>query len=262
MTFSFNHLGNLGHLGNQMFQYAALLGFSKKHNTEFCIPHEGTFGKHYYTKLRSSIYDAFDINPKKGISTFPTVNEAHFHFDEELFNNPPHKNINLYGFFQTEKYFENVKEEVRNTFQFKEEYFGIAKEMRSQLSGEIISLHVRRTDYVNNPGHDVCELEYYERALKEVPDDCKVIIFTDDPEWVKVQEIFPDNRFFVSETDCPYTDMCLMTLCDYHILCNSSFSWWGAWLSKSKKVIAPKVWFGPALNHNIKDLYCDGWVVI
>ena len=97
-----------------------------------------------------------------------------------------------------------------------------------------------------------------------MPKDCTVVIvFTDDPEWAKVQELFPDDRFFVSETDCAYTDMCLMSLCDYHIIGNSTFSWWGAWLSSSKKVVAPKQWFGAPLEANdLSDLYCDGWVVL
>ena len=62
MTISFNHLGNLGHLGNQMFQYAALIGLGKKHNRQFCIPHRDAFGKAYYQELRSNLDDAFNID--------------------------------------------------------------------------------------------------------------------------------------------------------------------------------------------------------
>ena len=262
MSFSFNHLGNHGHLGNQMFQYAALVGLSIKHNRPFCIPHEGVFGKHYYQELRSNIYDAFEINPIKGISSYPTVNEPSFEFSQAFFENPPTQNINLLGFYQSAKWFAHASALVRKEFTFKQQYREIAEEMRKHLSGDVVSLHVRRTDYVNNANHDCVGLDYYEEALKLVPEDCKIIIFTDDPEWAKAQELFPDDRFFVSETNCPYTDMCLMTLCDYHIVANSSYSWWGAWLSNSKKVITPKTWFGPGLNHNTKDIYCDGWVIV
>lgn len=264
MTFSFNHMGNLGHLGNQMFQYAAIVGMSKKHNRKFCIPHKSTFGKAYYTQLRSNIYDAFDIQAHGyGVSRFATVNEEHFHFDERLFNRPPTRDTNLYGFFQSEKWFAHCKTDIRHAFTFKDEYNGLAEEMRAQLSGEIIALHVRRTDYLTDPNHKALGLDYYERALAEMPSECKVVIFTDDPEWAKVQELFPDERCFVSETDCPYTDMALMSKCDYHIIGNSTFSWWGAWLSSSKKVVAPKDWFGAPLGGNdLSDLYCDGWIVL
>lgn len=245
-----------------MFQYAMIVGMSVKHNRPFCIPHEDVFGKHYYIPLRSNIYDAFNINPTKGISSFPTITQRFFEFDEELFNNPPTQNVNFVGYFQTEKWFAHCKPTIRQEFTFKDQYSTLAEEMRRQISGEVISLHVRRTDYVNNKNHECVGLDYYEKALKEVPDNLKVIIFTDDAEWVKSQPLFPDERFFVSEINCPYTDMSLMSKCDYHIITNSSYSWWGAWLSSSKKVVAPRPWFGPNLNHNTKDIYCDGWTII
>jgi len=263
MTISFNYLGNLGHLGNQMFQYAALLGLSSKYNRKFCIPHKKTFGGAYYTELRSNIYDAFDINPIQGLSRFPTVEERQFHFDHKLFNEFPKEDVNLHGFFQSERWFAHCRGDVRRAFTFKPEYMDIAKEMRAQLSGDIIAIHIRRTDYLTNPNHEALGLDYYERALNFLPSDLTAVIFTDDPEWAKKQELFPDERFFVSETNCPYIDMALMSLCDYHIIGNSTFSWWGAWLSISKQVIAPRDWFGAPLGGNdLCDLYCEGWRVL
>lgn len=262
MNLSFNHIGNLGHLGNQMFQYAALIGLAKKHNRSIIIPPKDIFGKHYYTKLRSSIYDAFDINEAVGITDYPTLQEGHFHFNAELYKSLPESDLNLYGFFQTEKYFAEAREEILKAFTFKSEHMELAKFMRDQLSGPVIAIHVRRTDYVSNPNHDAVGLDYYEKALELVPNNIPVIIFTDDPEWAKIQPLFPDDRFLVSETDSAYVDMALMSLCDYHIIANSTFSWWGSWLSDSKKVIAPSKWFGPNLNHNTKDIYCDWWTVV
>lgn len=263
MTISFNYLGNLGHLGNQMFQYAALIGLSKKYNRKFCIPHHKTFGGAFYTELRSNLYDAFNIKPIQGLSRFPTVDEGQFHFNEHLFNNFPKQDINLHGFFQSDKWFAHAVDEVKEAFTFKPEYLDVAKEMRNQLSGDIIAVHIRRTDYLTNPNHKALGLDYYERALAELPLDCTAVIFTDDPEWAKSQELFPDDRFFVSETNCAYTDMALMSLCDYHIIGNSTFSWWGAWLSNSKQVIAPKDWFGAPLGGNdLSDLYCSDWKVL
>ena len=262
MTISFNYLGNLGHLGNQMFQYAALIGLSKKYNRQFCIPHQKSFGGAYYTELRSNLYDAFNIKPIQGLSRFPTVDEGQFHFNEQLFNNFPRQDINLHGFFQSEKWFEHAKDEVREAFTFKPEYMEVATEMRKHLSGDVIAVHIRRTDYLTNPNHEALGLDYYALALEALP-NLTSVIFTDDPEWAKEQELFPDERFFVSETDCAYTDMALMSLCDYHIIGNSTFSWWGAWLSNSKQVIAPKQWFGAPLGGNdMSDLYCDRWKVL
>ena len=93
----------------------------------------------------------------------------------------------------------------------------------------------------------------------EVP----VLIFSDDPDWCSKQELFADDRFLVAEGNSPYVDMCLMSLCEGHIIANSSFSWWGAWLADSKMVVAPSIWFGPNNSHlDIKDLYLDHWEII
>ena len=87
------------------------------------------------------------------------------------------------------------------------------------------------------------------------------MLFTDDPEWCLEQELFDSDRFLLSQSNEANVDMCMMSLCSHHIIANSSFSWWGAWLAKSQKVIAPKVWFGPSLgDKNTDDLYCKEWI--
>ena len=111
----------------------------------------------------------------------------------------------------------------------------------------------------------ILPLFYYEEALKQFDNDRTVIIFSDDPKWCYEQELFADDRFLVSDND-HLLDLCMMTLCSDFIIANSSFSWWGAWLSDSsnKKVIAPKKWFGPPLDqkNDTKDLYCSGWITL
>jgi hypothetical protein len=125
---------------------------------------------------------------------------------------------------------------------------------------ELISLHIRRTDYLTDSNFDCLSLDYYNSALKLLP-NLPVMIFSDDPNWCK--EHFTDDRFTISLSNNPHIDLCLMTICDYHIISNSSFSWWGSWLAKSKKTIAPQKWFsGEFENYNTKDLYLPGWILI
>ena len=263
MTFSFNEFGDKGRLANQMFQYATLMGLSQKNNTTFMVPPYESFGVKTNLVGHSNVVDAFGIELPVGYSKFPTYVEQQFHFDEVLFNDPHTQNINLLGWFQTEKYFKHIEEDVKKTFTFKPDWVEPAKEMRSMVEGEVISLHIRRGDYVGNSAHHSLEIPYYEEALSKLPAECTVIIFTDDPKWAMSQEAFASHRFLVSETDNAYVDMCLMTMCDYHINANSSFSWWGSWLSNSKKVIAPKKWFAGALaNNKMDDIYCEGWEII
>lgn len=260
---SFNHLGNNGHLGNQMFQYAATKGIAVKHGRDFMIPPTEVFGKHYYTKLRSNIDDCFDIICERGISDFPTVQEKGFGFDPELFENLPEGNVNLFGFFQSDKWFDHIKDEIKNDFKFKPEYESIATEVRDSFSENVAAIHIRRTDYVNNPSHNSQNENYFQLALNQIPGDCEVLIFSDDPAWCKKQSIFSSDRFLVSETDDAYIDLCLMTKCQYIITASSTFSWWGAYLSEAKTIVAPKEWFGPNNSHlETKDIYCSDWIVL
>ena len=126
-----------------------------------------------------------------------------------------------------------------------------------------IALHIRRGDFVwNNKNHPPLSLDYYKSALELFDSDREVIIFSDDTEWCKEQELFADDRFAVAEGGDQFYDLCLMSMCDDFIIANSTFSWWGAWLGNRGKVIAPKRWFGETLGHDTKDLYCEGWEVL
>lgn len=261
----FNRLGSYGRLGNQMFQYAALRGIAAKHGYEFSIP-PSDFDDPWRDHQLFEGFELYglDKNNIRFNNGFPKADEEHFHFNQELYENCQ-DNVDLFGYFQTEKYFEEISDEIKKDFTFKEEILSPAKEYRSQIdSEEVISLHVRRGDYVNQPWHGCCPLEYYEQALSMLDENLPVIIFTDDTDWALNEKMFESDRFYVSEGNSNLFDMCLMTLCDYHIIANSSFSWWGAWLSDSKKVITPERWFGSPLSeqNDIKDLIPDRWIKI
>ena len=191
------------------------------------------------------------------------VQESNFNFDETLFNTCEN-NVDLYGYFQSEKYFKHIENEIREDFTFNEDLIKSCKNLIINEVGstQIISLHIRRSDYVElHTFHPTLSMKYYAEALEQFP-ELPVFIFSDDPNWCMEQELFDGDRFLVSTNTSDF-DLCLMSMCHYHIIANSSFSWWGAWLSKSNKVISPKVWFGPSLpNHNTSDLYCNGWQII
>lgn len=263
---SFNNLGNLGRLANQMFQYASLKGIATNLGYDFCIPPKDVFGN-MDNNVRNSdvtIYDCFGLSEvKKSTIRNPLVQESGFHFDENIFNNCP-DNVDLFGYFQSEKYFKHIESDIRKDFTFNENLLEICNFFVEEnfSDTDIISLHIRRGDYVSNPNHPVQTLDYYKEALGKMP-DLPVIVFSDDHEWCKQQDLFSSDRFYVSEENSTDADLCLMSLCDYHIIANSSYSWWGAWLAKSEKVIAPKNWFGgDCVNKETKDMYCEGWEVL
>jgi hypothetical protein len=129
---------------------------------------------------------------------------------------------------------------------------------------EPVSLHIRRTDYISNPNHSSLGLEYYEKALRTFDKRATIVVFSDDPDWCNEQELFASDRFLVAEENSAYVDMCLMTFCKGHIIANSSFSWWGAWLSDSEQVIAPSGWFAGSNNEQMdtSDIVPKAWNVI
>jgi len=261
----FNHLGRMGQLGNQMFQYASLKGIASNRGFDYMVANNeevvvDSLGNRLYTEL----FNPFDINVKTGVLDGQFVQEPHFHFSEDLFNNCP-DNVSLMGYYQTPKYFNHIKDDIRYDFTFRPEILAPCQEMMEEMT-EPVALHVRRGDFITNvENHFNQGLEYYSAALKEFEKHREVIVFSDDPKWCSEQELFAPNNFLISENDNPYVDMCLMTMCSHFIIANSTFSWWPAWLStaEDKMVVYPKQWFGITgytKDHNVSDLFPSNWI--
>lgn len=260
---SFNSLGNLGRLGNQMFQFAALKGIARHREFDFCIPSPNIAGQ-IDLNVRSSdstIYNTFQLRDVRyRVSDYPVQQESTFNFDKDLFNNCQ-DNVDLFGYFQNENYFKHIEDEIRKDFTFKQETLKTCKEFLNNQ--EFISLHVRRGDYVKNPNHPLQLLEYYEEALTYFDTSLPVMIFSDDYQWCQSQELFASDRFYISENNTTEIDLCLQSLCSQHVICNSSFSWWGSFLADSKKTIAPKLWFsGDVSDKDTSGIYRENWIVI
>jgi hypothetical protein len=250
---TFLALGNYGRLGNQMFQVAATLAAASRAGAKACFP------------LGTSVQDAFELPDceflKDSRPNFEYV-EKSFEFNPEVLLIP--SNVNLHGYFQSEKYFLDTEDVVKRNFQFKPEIKEKAAALMSKIGDNICAVHVRRGDYLNlQHVHKAPGNEYYESAIKMISEHSKntrFLIFSDDIEWCKSSEAFKDCLF--SEQADDRVELCMMTLCDSHIIANSSFSWWGARLAKSKMTIAPAAWFGEAGPKNWKDIYCRGWIKI
>ena len=275
----YNRLGSNGRLGNQMFQYAALRGIAAHHKYDWVVPsphgpHQTNYGLFDCFEMTGVSENNFGLVPKN----FPTHKASTGAFDEAFFNGCP-DNCNIEDYFQTEKYFTHIKDEIKRDFQFRAEHLELCKNFISQI-GDVIFLHIRRGDYINlQYYHPVCELEYYERALKKFDKDIPVLIFSDDIPWCSQQEMFSPDRFLLSEGGeryahvhldadgqmrhslIPYIDLCLMSLCSGGIIANSSMSWWGAWLieNPTQPIIAPQKWYGPAATVDDSDLIPERW---
>jgi hypothetical protein len=245
-----------------MFQYAATRGVAAWKGYEWCIP-DGpkTDDEFEDEENQHKLFMAFKLPSAKVVNMHPAPykQEASFTFDEDLFNNCE-DNVNLYGYFQSEKWFSHIENSIRKDFEWRDDVYNMCGQMFDNITGgQAISLHIRRTDHLIKPTyHPVLPLSYYEEALSKFPSDISVLVFSDDPAWCHEQELFAGDRFLISDSGDNITDMCLMSMCQYQIMANSTYSWWGAWLSNSEHVIAPKLWFGPD-GQDPKDIYVNRW---
>jgi hypothetical protein len=287
-------------LGNQLFQYAAGRALSLRKNTTLKIDRTWfdleiekqtprSYGMAPYcadvkfaeaaeirlflqpdiTSLKGKI--ATKLDSMKPYYKRSVYKEPHFQFDSNF--TKASSNAYLIGYWQSEKYFADYADVIRKDLQFKLPLEGLNQQWAELITASnAISLHVRRSDMVNNPEvvktHGSCGLDYYLEAAKQVSDgesNPVFFIFSDDPEWCKenLKLDWPVHYIDNNQGEHAYIDMQLMSMCKHHVTANSSFSWWGAWLnpSTSKKVICPKRWFADN-SKDTSDLIPATWTRI
>jgi len=279
---TFPRIGYMGRLGNQMFQFASTLGVADKTGYDARFPLDNCFVAErsgpldpltgINTEVKCDLLDCFEISPvyfipAQHVRIDSWYQETLFTYDQRILE--VRDNTGLHGYLQTEKYFSHARDLILSQFTFKRAYLDSATAYMENIralnkDAKIVSIHVRRGDYVMQPNHHpICSREYYESAsslIKEKIGDCKFLVFSDDPEWCRNE--FKNDDYIISELSDPYSELCAMSLCDHHIIANSSFSWWGAWLNKSsnKIVTAPSKWFGPSMGKDTSDVCCKNWI--
>jgi len=165
-------------------------------------------------------------------------------------------NIYLDGYWQSEQYFSDFADVLRTDFQFRHAPSPAnAALLKRAAADNTVSLHIRRGDYVTNPSalavHGTCSPDYYEKAVKNLMEECGkdlvAFVFSDDHSWTRENLRLPIEMVHVegNVAEKAYEDMRIMAACRHHVIANSTFSWWGAWLDprEDTKVIAPARWF-------------------
>lgn len=276
-----------GGLGNQLFQFAIGKYLSVKNNDTLIFDNsflnitdatgytlrnyelgifpivsviqneEKYFGKTRWSRIRAKF------------ARIKYVGERSFKFMPEILDLSG--NLYLEGFWQTEKYFLSIENSIKKDLTFLPSLNVVNAKIAQQINlCNAVSIHIRRTDYVGEgvvaTYHNLCSLTYYydaiELIVKTVP-DAVFFLFSDDIEWVKQNLLILFPHYFIDHNHVneSYVDMQLMSMCKHHIIANSSFSWWGAWLNNypNKIVIAPKKWFNnPEIDTS--DIVPESWL--
>lgn len=243
-----------GRLGNNLFQIATLISLSKKLNVDFILPEFTHAGHRGNIPVDLSLF-SYDF--KRGSCDIELeYNETMFEY-KEIF---PQDKLKLGGFFQSWKYFEDVKDQLIST------YFTPSNEIIQSLSKynifpNSLGISIRRGDYLMlQQNHCVLDISYYQEAINTHFTDNinQIFIFSDDIDWCR--QIFGDEVIYVQ--DSIGTQLFLMTKMKHLIMSNSTFAWWGAYLNQNGGIIiSPDPWFG--LNYEDKDtrdLYYPSWI--
>ena len=262
-----------GGLGNQLFQLAFGLEASQANNTNLIldvswyknIPDQSTKRSEYLSKLAPDIFKIEDVNEikrrlKNQASLSQKVGLKKIHIKEKYgkYNSSflGYEHAYFDGYWHSYKYL--IKDLIANKIQLDSEQGNLTKQFQENiLNTNSVMMHIRRGDYLLSSNQNILlNKEYYDRAIQhmlDVKNNIELFIFSDDIDWVKKNWQFNAPANYIKKIDfhdSSIEELKLMTMCKNHIIANSTFSWWAAWLGKHQEqiVISPKYW----LDDNFK----------
>lgn len=276
-----------GRLGNQMFQYALARSLQAQGKEVYIDSSMLKYdGNHYELGIYARCSAVREVtmkdrnrlgdcqkNPifkikRKVIGYKKThIVENGYQYHPELY---AMDEVYLEGYWQSEKYFKDIEKIIRADFLFPPIQGECNRKMAEHIKEkQSVSLHIRRGDYLEKkyaPMHgNICNRQYYQNAIAYIREHVEYpvfYVFTDDVQWASKQYKNQDDFIIVDENsgDQSFRDMQLMSMCKHHIIANSSFSWWGAWLDANpeKIVVAPSKWFNLA---ETPDIWCKNWII-
>lgn len=238
---TFTQLGKYGRFGNQLWQIASTIGIAKRNDEPHVFP-DWEYSQYFKHALPQESYSslfssALKIHEEKKQTWYDVALNGKWDWD-------------LRGYFQSLQYIEKVEDEIQYYFDLKDEHSTLP----------YVSLHVRRGDYVGNGLYtDLYAIGYYDVAINEFPGDT-FLVFSDDIEFVSKHFNLP--KFIICKTGNVVEDFAMMRACKAHIIANSSFSWWAAYLS-GNRTIMPGNWYSGRFKEEIPigGLIKQDWIV-
>lgn len=271
-----------GGAGNQLFQYAAGRALADQLGCDLVLDSRYVAGsqdrgdcfEHFANArfrrdaalppaksdglLRYGVWRAFGRSPR-------IYREKELGFDPALLDLPP--DTYLHGYWQSEQYFAAIADQLREDLHFSSPLDTANAEIAAAISAATtpVSFHVRRGDYLAAGAYAACTPDYYRMAAAHLADrlgPLTCFVFSNDPAWARDNLALGHDTVVVDINDetTGHFDLHLQSLCAHHVIANSTFSWWGAWLNPSpdKQVIAPKNWFAEGQRGN-PDLIPSDW---
>lgn len=258
----------MGGLGNQLFQIAHGYAQSLKNSTDFVLPTNSYIHTHAQGRASGNSVNNYMQNILRDFRFVDHVADVHqasepsWEFNSVVFEN--NRNTAFNGYFQSSKNFYGYDNDIKSRFRPSNDYEMRARTQYPQLNQlNTLAVHVRRGDCLYNLStHPVLSKQYIQRVVERFYTNYShVFIFSDDTEWVRNNLNLANSTVVVQQFD--YEDLWLMSLCQNHIISNSTFSWWGSYLSnQSGLTCAPSVWFGPHGPQNYRDIYQANWIVV
>lgn len=241
-----------GRLGNNLFMIAHAYAKGLEYNKQVVIAkdqlvYEGNdYSKNIFRKLEM----------KEKFESLPNINMMI----------PSDNQPTLYsGYYQSERYFEKYSENIKSLFGPPLEVRQrLQRDFRELFSKRVLVINVRRGDYLHYPNyHPTITPEYVHAAMDLIPTIENILVLSDDIAWCQDNLNIPSTCNYMQGFP-PEEQLWMMSMCNDYIISNSSFSWWGAWLSRSPKktVIAPETWFGPEYVGTWNTIYAKGWTIL
>ncbi len=278
----------LGRTGNNLFQYALGRVLAEKHGVPLVL--DGSWfnaegwrevGHFLHLPLQASVVRRCSLGMRalrkftgkhyweyRGVPILrePDSDQS---FDRRFLNAPP--DCLLFGYFQSFLYFEAIASSLQHELNtLLAGAVQAPEDLRSKLAAETsVAVHVRRKDYLSLPIFQVCDMGYYHASMQQIRDripGARFFIFSDDPEWCHTaftgqdQEVVDSGSASVN----PLHDLRLMSLASHHIIANSSYSWWAAWLGQKtgQQVIMPQFWYAHGIKAPVEEKQLAHWSVL
>jgi hypothetical protein len=252
-----------GQLGNQMFQIAATTALAYENGVKAIFP-----GLHSETEWniplnRRCIFFRLDDSVPIESIQYTYIEPCHHYIEI-----PYRKNMQIVGYFQSEKYFQKYKELIQELFAPSDEIksYLISNHQEIIENSKTVAIHFRdyKKEDPEQKCHPNCTREYYLAAIQKFPEDFLFVVFSNNIAWCKEAFLNFPRKFLFIEKEHFHHDFYLMSMCKNQIISNSSFSWWSAYLNQNpdKIVVAPSVWFAPKYKEDTWDVIPDDWIIL